>query len=127
MARAVFLTSTSSQALPGFDRTKVEGPATTLISLEEQHFNKPTAVEIATGISLYNIVAENEQVRKDPIKNGRLRKRITIIPPSKIMAYKLPAKVSYFPFVMHHRRMQVLTSSMWKSDAANCLAPGKVY
>jgi structural maintenance of chromosome 2 len=91
MARAVFLTPTSSQALPGFDRTKVEGPATTLISLEEQHFNKPTAVEIAAGISLYIIVAENEQVRKDPIKNGRLRKRITIIPPNKLW------RISFLP------------------------------
>jgi structural maintenance of chromosome 2 len=71
----------------------VKGLAATLISLEEKHYNKATALEIAAGGKLYNIVVEDEQVGKDLIKNGQFRKRITIIPLNKITAYKLPPKV----------------------------------
>lgn len=71
----------------------MKGPAATLISLEEQHYNKSTALEIAAGGKLYNIVVENEQVGKDLLKNGQLKKRVTIIPLSKITAYKLQPKV----------------------------------
>jgi structural maintenance of chromosome 2 len=85
-----------SDPSPGFNRAKVKGPAATLISLEEMHYNKATALEIAAGGKLYNIVVEDEQVGKDLIKNGQLRKRITIIPLNKITAYKLPAKVRKF-------------------------------
>ena len=84
-----------SDPSPGFNRAKVKGLAATLISLDEQHYNKSTALEIAAGGKLYNIVVEDEQVGKDLIKNGQLRKRITIIPLNKITAYKLPAKVYY--------------------------------
>lgn len=73
----------------------MKGLAATLISLEETHYNKATALEIAAGGKLYNIVVEDEQVGKDLINNGQLRKRITIIPLNKITAYKLPAKVRY--------------------------------
>jgi structural maintenance of chromosome 2 len=75
----------------------VKGPAASLISLEEKHFDKATALEIAAGGKLYNIVVEDEQVGTDLIKHGQLRKRITIIPLTKITAYKLPAKVIHSP------------------------------
>jgi structural maintenance of chromosome 2 len=71
----------------------VKGPAATLISLEEQHYNKSTALEIAAGGKLYNIVVEDQQVGKDLLKNGQLKKRVTIIPLNKITAYELPPKV----------------------------------
>jgi structural maintenance of chromosome 2 len=85
-----------SDPSPGFNRAKVKGPAATLISLEEQHYDKSTALEIAAGGKLYNIVVEDEQVGTDLLKNGKLRKRSTIIPLNKITAYKLPVKVDNF-------------------------------
>jgi structural maintenance of chromosome 2 len=75
----------------------VKGPAATLISLEEKHFDKATALEIAAGGKLFNIVVEDEQVGKDLLKNGQLKKRVTIVPLNKITAYKLSAKVIHSP------------------------------
>ncbi|KAG5730192.1 Structural maintenance of chromosomes protein 2 [Termitomyces sp. T112] len=94
-----------SDPYPGFDRRKVKGQAATLISLDRGNFNKATALEIAAGGKLFQVVVENEKVGSDILKNGRLKKRVTLIPLNKISAYKLSAK---------------------KLDAAQRLAPGKV-
>ncbi|KAF8147393.1 nuclear condensin complex protein [Crassisporium funariophilum] len=76
-----------------------------LISLPEEHYNKATALEIAGGGKLFNVVIEDEKVGKDLIKNGRMKKRFTFIPLNKINAYTLSEK---------------------KLNAATRLAPGKV-
>ena len=80
---------------PNFDRRKVKGVAVQLISLSQEHFNKATALEIAGGGKLYNVVIEDEKVGKDLIKNGRMRKRWTFIPLTKISAWTLAPAVSY--------------------------------
>ncbi|KAF8151802.1 condensin complex subunit SMC2 [Crassisporium funariophilum] len=90
---------------PNFDRRKVKGVAVQLISLPEEHYNKATALEIAGGGKLFNVVIEDEKVGKDLIKNGRMKKRFTFIPLNKINAYTLSEK---------------------KLNAATRLAPGKV-
>jgi len=80
---------------PNFDRRKVKGVAVQLISLSQEHFNKATALEIAGGGKLYNVVIEDEKVGKDLIKNGRMRKRWTFIPLTKISAWTLAPAVSH--------------------------------
>ncbi|KAG6868858.1 hypothetical protein C0993_008987 [Termitomyces sp. T159_Od127] len=90
---------------PNFDRRKVKGKAATLISLDKENYNKATALEIAAGGKLYQVVVENEKVGSEILKNGKLKKRVTLIPLNKISTYKLSAK---------------------QLDAAQRLAPGKV-
>ncbi|KAF8197070.1 condensin complex subunit SMC2 [Pholiota molesta] len=69
--------------------TEVKGVAVQLISLPEEHYNKAVALEIAGGGKLFNVVIEDEKVGKDLIKNGRMRKRVTFIPLTKINAWTL--------------------------------------
>lgn len=76
-----------------FDHSKVKGTVAKLITLNEEHFNKSTALEITAGNRLYNVVVETEQVGKDLLQHGRLRKRITIIPLNKIDRSTIPAHV----------------------------------
>lgn len=90
---------------PNFDRSKVKGLAAQLITLPEEHYDKSTALEIAAGGKLFNVVVENEMIGKDLLKNGKLKKRVTLIPLNKIS-----------PFTLHPRKL----------EAAQRLAPGKV-
>lgn len=64
-----------------------------LITLDSEHHNKATALEVAAGGRLYNVVVENEKIGKDLLTNGRLRKRVTIIPLNKINARTLSKQV----------------------------------
>ncbi|TFK71416.1 condensin complex subunit SMC2 [Pluteus cervinus] len=90
---------------PRFDRNKVKGRAGLLISLEEKNYHAATALEIAAGGKLYNVVVEDERVGKDLLQPGKLRKRVTIIPLNKINAFKISSQ---------------------KLTAAQRVAPGKV-
>ncbi|KAG6919710.1 hypothetical protein DXG01_002656 [Tephrocybe rancida] len=94
-----------SDPYPNFDRRKVKGQAATLISLAAENHNKSTALEIAAGGKLFQVVVENEKIGSDILKNGRLKRRVTLIPLNKISAHRLAQK---------------------KLDAARQLAPGKV-
>lgn len=78
---------------PHFDRSKVKGLVASLISLDPQNYNKSTALEITAGGRLYNVVVENEGVGKELLQNGRLKKRVTIIPLNKINAFKMSTQV----------------------------------
>ncbi|KAI0919976.1 hypothetical protein AcV5_001907 [Taiwanofungus camphoratus] len=90
---------------PNFDRSKVKGLVASLISLEPTDYNKSTALEITAGGRLYNVVVESEKVGKELLQNGKLKKRVTIIPLNKIDTFKMSAQ---------------------KLQAATKLAPGKV-
>ncbi|THH15903.1 hypothetical protein EW146_g4642 [Bondarzewia mesenterica] len=90
---------------PNFDSSKVKGLVASLISLNPPEYNKSTALEITAGGKLYNVVVEDERVGKELLQNGRLKKRVTIIPLNKISSSKMPAQ---------------------KLDVATRLAPGKV-
>jgi structural maintenance of chromosome 2 len=85
---------TYSDPYPNFDRSKVKGLVATLTSLSDKHFDKSTALEIAAGGRLYNVVVQDEKVGKDLLENGKLKKRVTIIPLNKINAFRASAAVS---------------------------------
>ncbi|KAN0078383.1 RecF/RecN/SMC [Tylopilus felleus] len=77
---------------PTFDRSKVKGLVATLTSVPPEHSDKATALEIAAGGKLYNVVVQDERVGKDLLQNGKLKKRVTIIPLNKINAFTLSAQ-----------------------------------
>ncbi|KAI9439026.1 condensin complex subunit SMC2 [Lactarius indigo] len=89
----------------GFDTRKVKGLVASLLALKPEDHGKSTALEIAAGGKLYNVVVENERIGKDLLERGGIKKRVTLIPLNKIRAFKLSAE---------------------KLQNANHLAPGKV-
>ena len=91
-----------SDPQPNFDRSKVKGLIATLISLPDKHFDKSTALEIAAGGRLYNVVVQDEKVGKDLLEHGKLKKRVTIIPLNKISAFRASAAVSSFFALLWH-------------------------
>ncbi|SGZ26096.1 BQ5605_C024g09833 [Microbotryum silenes-dioicae] len=70
----------------GFDQSQVKGLVANLVSLDENNFHAATALEVAAGGRLYNVVVQDENVGADLIKGGQMRKRVTFIPLSKIKA-----------------------------------------
>jgi structural maintenance of chromosome 2 len=90
---------------PNFDRSKVKGLVAQLFTLDKNHTEAGTALEICAGGRLYNVVVDNEVTGTQLLKNGKLRKRVTIIPLNKIAAFKASAQTI---------------------GAAQTLAPGKV-
>ena len=90
----------------------------TLINLPEKHFDKSTALEIAAGGRLYNVVVQNEQVGKDLLERGKLKKRVTIIPLNKINAFKASAAVS---FQLNSRNTTLITCG---TETASCESVG---
>ena len=90
---------------PNFDRSKVKGLVASLIQLDPQNHKYSTALEICAGGRLYNVVVEDERVGSKLLANGRLKKRVTLIPLNKINAF---------------------VASAQKIGAAQKLAPGKV-
>ncbi|KAH8105378.1 condensin complex subunit SMC2 [Cristinia sonorae] len=103
--RLSFLNFDYTSPSPNFDRSQVKGLVASLVSIKPGDYNKATALEITAGARLYNVVVENERVGKELLQNGRLKKRVTIIPLNKISAFKMQPQ---------------------KLQAANKLAPGKV-
>ncbi|EKM76313.1 hypothetical protein AGABI1DRAFT_63367 [Agaricus bisporus var. burnettii JB137-S8] len=95
-----------SDPYQGFDRRKIKGYVAQLTSLDERHYDKATALEVAAGGKLFNVIVEDENVGNQLLKNGRLRKRVTMIPLTKIKSYPIPQN---------------------KIDIANRTAPGKVH
>jgi structural maintenance of chromosome 2 len=89
-----------SDPYQGFDRRKIKGYVAQLTSLDEKHYDKATALEVAASGKLFNVIVEDEQVGNQLLKNGRLRKRVTMIPLTKIKSYPIPQSVRQ-PFFMH--------------------------
>lgn len=77
----------------------MKGLVANLISLKEADYDKSTALEITAGGKLYNVVVENVDVGKQLLQNGRLKKRVTIIPLNKINARTLSNQVC--PSTLH--------------------------
>jgi structural maintenance of chromosome 2 len=90
---------------PNFDRSKVKGLVAQLFTLNKDQVQSATALEICAGGRLYNVVVESAEIGTQLLQNGKLRKRVTIIPLNKISAFK---------------------ASVEKIGAAHKLAPGKV-
>lgn len=88
-----------------FDRSQVKGLVAELITLDKEHFDASTALEICAGGRLYNVVVENEKVGAQLLDRGKLRRRWTLIPLNKIQGQKV---------------------SDQKLETAEKIAPGKV-
>ncbi|KAH3951829.1 chromosome structural maintenance protein [Parastagonospora nodorum] len=94
-----------SDPSPNFDRSCVKGLVAQLFTLDKNHTRAGTALEICAGGRLYNVVVDSAATGKQLLENGRLKKRVTIIPLNKIAAFKASAA---------------------KVGAAQKIAPGKV-
>jgi structural maintenance of chromosome 2 len=94
-----------SDPSPNFNRSKVKGLVAQLFTLEKQHLRAGTALEICAGGRLYNVVVDSASTGTQLLQNGKLKKRVTIIPLDKISAFR---------------------ASSEKVGAAQNIAPGKV-
>ncbi|KAF2395743.1 RecF/RecN/SMC protein [Trichodelitschia bisporula] len=94
-----------SDPSPDFDRSRVKGLVAQLFTIDKQHLAAGTALEICAGGRLYNVVVDSASTGTELLKNGRLKKRVTIIPLDKIAAFR---------------------ASSQKVGAAQNIAPGKV-
>uniref|UniRef100_A0A8R1TJ54 Structural maintenance of chromosomes protein n=1 Tax=Onchocerca volvulus TaxID=6282 RepID=A0A8R1TJ54_ONCVO len=81
-ARNPYLKFDYSDPYPNFDRRLVNGIVAKLFRIRDFRF--ATALEVAGGGALYNIVVRNAQIARDLLKNGNLRHRVTILPLDKI-------------------------------------------
>lgn len=89
----------------GFNKNKVKGRLGSLVKLDEENHDKATALEMAAGGKLWNVVVDDEAVGSALLKL-KLQKRVTLIPLNKISNNRLDAR---------------------KVAAAQRLAPGKVH
>jgi structural maintenance of chromosome 2 len=94
-----------SDPTPNFDRSKVKGLVAQLFTLDQDKANAGTALEVCAGGRLYNVVVDSAETGTQLLQNGKLRKRVTIIPLNKISAFRASAE---------------------KIGAAEKIAPGKV-
>ncbi|KAK1759453.1 SMC2-like protein [Echria macrotheca] len=81
-----------SDPVPNFDRSKVKGLVAQLFTLDKKNTSAGTALEICAGGRLYNVVVDTEVTGTQLLKDGKLRKRVTIIPLNKIAAFKASAQ-----------------------------------
>ncbi|WFD18702.1 Structural maintenance of chromosomes protein 2 [Malassezia caprae] len=88
-----------------FDTSKVKGLVASLVRLDPAKLAYATALETCAGGRLYSVVVQDEQVGAQLLAHGQLKKRVTLIPLTKIQAHVAPAA---------------------KVAAAQALAPGKV-
>ncbi|MCJ1478210.1 Structural maintenance of chromosomes protein 2 [Lambiella insularis] len=91
--------------VPNFKRSKVKGLVAQLFTLDKERLQAGTALEICAGGRLYNVVVDTAETGTQLLQNGKLKKRVTIIPLNKISALRASAE---------------------KIGAAQKLAPGKV-
>ncbi|KAM3353068.1 hypothetical protein ACQJBY_024322 [Aegilops geniculata] len=74
-----------------FDRSKVKGVVAQLIKIKDS--STATALEVAAGGRLYNVVVDTETTGKQLLQNGGLKRRVTIIPLNKIHTGTIPDRV----------------------------------
>ena len=94
-----------SDPTPDFDRSKVKGLVAQLFTLDQDKAQAGTALEVCAGGRLYNVVVDTAETGTQLLQNGKLRKRVTIIPLNKISAFRASAE---------------------RVGAAQKIAPGKV-
>lgn len=94
-----------SDPSPHFDRSKVKGLVAQLFTLNKDKIAAGTALEICAGGRLYNVVVDTAETGTQLLQNGKLKKRVTIIPLNKISSFRASAE---------------------KVGAAQKIAPGKV-
>ena len=77
-----------SDPVRGFDRSKVKGLVARLVDVKLPKHS--TALEVVAGGKLYQVVVDEAVTGKALLNNGKLQRRVTIIPLDKVM----PKKVS---------------------------------
>ncbi|KAH3675675.1 hypothetical protein WICMUC_002592 [Wickerhamomyces mucosus] len=75
-----------------FDSRSVKGVVAQLFHIDQENLDSITALEVAAGGRLYNVVVDNEKTGADLLERGQLRRRVTIIPLNKIAAWTIPQK-----------------------------------
>eukprot|EP00892_Ulva_mutabilis_P006290 jgi/Ulvmu1/4032/UM019_0009.1 len=70
---------------PGFDRKSVKGVLARLVRVKDTHH--ATALEVAAGAKLHHVVVDTDQVGRELLKHGGLRRRVTIVPLNKTRAH----------------------------------------
>lgn len=68
----------------GFDRSRVKGMVAKLVHVTDPRHT--TALEVAAGGKLYQVVVDSEVTGKALLQRGQLKKRVTLLPLSKIDA-----------------------------------------
>ncbi|KAL3341891.1 hypothetical protein AABB24_026086 [Solanum stoloniferum] len=81
---------TYSDPVKNFNRSKVKGVVAKLIKVKDS--SAMTALEVAAGGKLFNIVVDTEDIGKQLLQKGGLRKRVTIIPLNKIQTHPVPPR-----------------------------------
>ena len=74
-----------------FDRRRVKGTVAKLVHVEDAAAT--TALEVAAGGKLYQVVVDTEETAKALLSKGQLRNRVTIIPLNKISNRPIPETV----------------------------------
>ncbi|KAJ7300253.1 hypothetical protein O6H91_Y027600 [Diphasiastrum complanatum] len=82
---------TFTDPVKNFDRTKVKGIVARLIYVKDT--SAVTALEVAAGGKIYNVIVDSEQTGKLLIEKGGLRRRVTIIPLNKIQSHTIPVRI----------------------------------
>ncbi|VUZ41372.1 unnamed protein product, partial [Hymenolepis diminuta] len=73
---------------PNFDRRRVFGVVAKLFDLVDPKY--ATAIEVAAGGKLYNIVVDNEATGKALLERGHLPRRVTMLPLNRIRGSPIP-------------------------------------
>jgi structural maintenance of chromosome 2 len=73
-----------SDPSPNFDRRRVKGLVAQLFNLPADKSEASTALEICAGGRLYNVVVDSAATGTELLQNGKLRRRVTIVPLDKI-------------------------------------------
>ncbi|KAG8863674.1 Structural maintenance of chromosomes protein 2 [Serendipita sp. 405] len=109
--------------VPNFDRSKVKGLVATLINIDPSQYPKSTALEIAAGGRLYNVVVEDERVGEQLLQRGNLKKRVTLIPLNKIRAFAASAqKLSTASQVSRGKAQLALQLVGYEPDVSNAMS-----
>ena len=74
----------------GFDRSRVKGLVAKLVRIQDK--THATALEVAAGGKLYQVVVDNEQTGKLLLGKDVLQKRVTILPLNKISNHTIDSR-----------------------------------
>ncbi|KAL2314879.1 Structural maintenance of chromosomes protein [Schizosaccharomyces pombe] len=91
-SKLAYMEFTYTDPTPNFDRSKVKGLVAQLLTLNEENYDKQTALEITAGGRLYNLIVETEKIGAQLLQKGNLKRRVTIIPLNKITSFVASAE-----------------------------------
>eukprot|EP00698_Gefionella_okellyi_P016359 TRINITY_DN4678_c0_g4_i2.p1 TRINITY_DN4678_c0_g4~~TRINITY_DN4678_c0_g4_i2.p1 ORF type:complete len:1208 (+),score=437.20 TRINITY_DN4678_c0_g4_i2:43-3666(+) len=71
-----------SDPVKGFQRSRVKGSIASLMTVKDEKF--ATALEVAAGARLYQIVTDTEETSSLLLNKGQLKRRVTLVPLDRI-------------------------------------------